>query len=60
MSTVLVHPTVACNVQAIAQLQASTGRLVVIDGTGRVAKLADTRRQRAAQLADNGNNLPAA
>ena len=60
MSTVLVHPTVACNVQAIAQLQASTGRLVVIDGSGRVAKLADTRRQRAAQLADNGNNLPAA
>ena len=60
MSTVLVHPTVACNVQAIAQLQASTGRLVVIDGSGRVAKLADTRQQRAAQLADNSNNLPAA
>jgi|GEM_PF-4768078 len=60
MSTVLVHPTVSCNIAAIQQLQASTGRLVVIDGTGRVAKLADTRRQRAAQLADYTHNLPAA
>lgn len=60
MSTVLVHPTVSCNIAAIQHLQASTGRLVVIDGTGRVAKLADTRRQRAAQLAAHTNNLPAA
>lgn len=60
MSTVLVHPTVTSNVAAIQQLQNSTGRLVVIDGTGKVAKLAHTRRQRAAQLAEHTNNLPAA
>lgn len=60
MSTVLVHPTVTSSVAAIQQLQHSTGCLVVIDGTGRVAKLANTRRQRAAQLVDNTNNLPAA
>ncbi len=60
MSTVLVHPTVSSSLSAIQQLQHSTGRLVVIDGSGKVAKLAHTRRQRAAQLADNANNLPAA
>lgn len=60
MSTVLVHPTVSSSIDKIRDLQTRTGRLVVIDGAGKVAKLVNTRRLRAAQLADNANNLPAA
>ncbi|SEG15711.1 hypothetical protein [Marinobacterium lutimaris] len=60
MSTVLVHPTVSSCIDKIRNLQATTGRLVVIDGTGKVAKLVNTRRLRAALAEADTGNLPAA